>query len=343
MPAFTARPTEWSSRSARNAISRMTSAIISRPISFTRSRDFWRSYHSGVLELLVACGRQFGGHSAILLAGLLLHIALGGVVVEVEAQRQVGPVKLAGQRRKRIRRRNAAPRSAIERYIAGGRVIFIPATLPSGRMANSIDTLPRSSSGGRAASGMMLYQFMRTACSTRERYGPKSTPWVSLSTSRFPAVRALPPRPDAVVSSCAATTKRSGGTAGACATRSLRDLLTGCLIQRAKIDRRLLVMSAAAMASFGSCTGGGFCACCVGCGGACSPLGEGGCAPAETAAQGCAAARPCATPPASSCRSPDGDSRRCGSCLTGWRQAAPAAAASAGPEACRGTSAACCA
>ena len=58
-----------------NAMIRISSAITSNPTSFTRSRDFWRSYHSGVLECGSRADGRFGVHSAILLAGLL-HIAL---------------------------------------------------------------------------------------------------------------------------------------------------------------------------------------------------------------------------------------------------------------------------
>ncbi len=71
----------------------------------------------GSLGMWIACGRQFGVHSAILLAALL-HIAFGGVVIKVEAQRQVRPVKLARQRRERIRRSNSTPGRAVKRNIA---------------------------------------------------------------------------------------------------------------------------------------------------------------------------------------------------------------------------------
>src|SRR5438093_949405 len=60
---------------------------------------------------------------------------------------------------------------------------FMPCTLPFLRMANSIDTLPFFIKGGRADCGMMRYQFSRTSSHTQARYGPRSTPRVSLSTS----------------------------------------------------------------------------------------------------------------------------------------------------------------
>src|SRR5664279_4976513 len=44
-----------------NPMRRMSSAITSSPTSFTRSRDFWRSYQSGDLE----CGSRAVGGSAL--------------------------------------------------------------------------------------------------------------------------------------------------------------------------------------------------------------------------------------------------------------------------------------
>jgi len=44
-----------------NAMSRMSSASMSKPVSFTRSRDFCRSYHSGVRG---CCSRAAGGSLA---------------------------------------------------------------------------------------------------------------------------------------------------------------------------------------------------------------------------------------------------------------------------------------
>src|ERR1035438_60488 len=68
------------------AITRITSARISRPVSFMRSRDFWRSYHSGVLG---CCSHDIGGSEATapFYAPELLHIPFGGVVIEVHSGR----------------------------------------------------------------------------------------------------------------------------------------------------------------------------------------------------------------------------------------------------------------
>ncbi len=72
----------------------------------------------------------------------------------------------------------------------------IPCTVPFFMMANSIETLPLFINGGLADSGIRLYQFAFTSCNTRCRYGAKSTPMVSLSTSRLPtALVACLPRP----------------------------------------------------------------------------------------------------------------------------------------------------
>src|ERR1017187_1376107 len=100
-----------------NAMSRITSASTSRPVNLTRSRDFWRSYHSGVRG---CCSRDGGGPEATapFYAPQLLHIPFGGVVVKVEAQSQVRSVKFAGQGSKRIRCGDAAPGSAVESDVA---------------------------------------------------------------------------------------------------------------------------------------------------------------------------------------------------------------------------------
>src|SRR5438477_1259762 len=61
-----------------------------------------------------------------------------------------------------------------------------------------MDTLPLFMSGARADSGMRLNQFVRTSCRIRLKYGPKSTPIVSLMMSRllWPAgFDSLPLRP----------------------------------------------------------------------------------------------------------------------------------------------------
>ena len=64
-------------------------------------------------------------------------------------------------------------------------------------MAKSIVTSPFLSSGAIADSGMMLYQLCFTSCRTRCRYGPKSTPCVSVVISNGPmrAVFCRWPRP----------------------------------------------------------------------------------------------------------------------------------------------------
>jgi hypothetical protein len=49
--------------------------------------------------------------------GILLQIRFVRVVIEAKPQRKIGAVKLAGQRRKRIRCRDAAPRRPIQRNI----------------------------------------------------------------------------------------------------------------------------------------------------------------------------------------------------------------------------------
>ena len=111
---------------------------------------------------------------------------------------------------------------------------------PSGRMANSMDTLPRFNRGARADSGMMAYQFMRTACSTRDRYGPKSTPWVSLRTSRLPCTRASSASACAIVATAANCSAKAYSGSGA----SHGDALAAWLIcwpgrhHAAKIDGR---------------------------------------------------------------------------------------------------------
>src|ERR1022692_560933 len=59
--------------------------------------------------------------------------------------------------------------------------IFVPVTFPLFRTANSMETLPFL-----VVSGTNLCQFSLTLFSTDFRYGPKSTPFVSLSTSIAP-------------------------------------------------------------------------------------------------------------------------------------------------------------
>src|SRR3974377_1161534 len=113
------------------ALSRMRTATASSPMSLMRSRDFWRSYQSGDLRswtIQVGSAPQCQ-HKAIVghpvcsqrhFTRRLLHVAFGGVVIEVEAPSEGGGVKLAGHRSKGIGGRNASPSGAVERDVTRG-------------------------------------------------------------------------------------------------------------------------------------------------------------------------------------------------------------------------------
>ena len=70
---------------------------------------------------------------------------------------------------------------------------IIPLTVPFFKITNSIASFPCFRIGGYTDGGMMVYQFAFTTCTTRVKYGPKSTPNVSVKISAG-AIALNPPR-----------------------------------------------------------------------------------------------------------------------------------------------------